>query len=56
MLLHCRNKEEMDPDFNLPETDTDGDTDPEVEIDAEELELLVKEAKESLPEEHSEET
>jgi glycerol-3-phosphate dehydrogenase len=47
----------MDPDFKLPETDIDGDTDPEeVEIDTEELELLVKEAEESLPKDHLEET
>ena len=40
----------MDPDYKLPESDIDGDTDPEdVEVDAEEVELLVKEAEDLLP-------
>ena len=46
----------MDPDYKLPETDIDGDTDPEeVEVDAEELELLIKEAEDPLPDDYPEE-
>ena len=43
----------MDPDYKLSESDIDGDTDPEeVKVGAEEVELLVKEAEDPLPEEN----
>ncbi len=46
----------MDPDYKLPETDIDDNTDTEeMEVDAEELELLVVDAEEPLPDDHSEE-
>ena len=57
MIPLCRTyRLEMDPDYKLPKSDIDGVTDPEnVEVDSEDVELLVKEAEDPLPEEDASE-